>query len=63
MEEYKKQGSNVIKVPLSRKEMAEHMGIQRPSLSRELIKMREEGIIEFDKKTITIKDMGRLSKF
>ncbi len=63
MEEYKKQGSNIIKVSLSRKEMAEHMGIQRPSLSRELIKMRKEGIIEFDKKVIIIKDMGVLSKF
>ncbi len=63
MEEYKKQGSNIIKVSLSRKEMAEHMGIQRPSLSRELIKMRKEGIIEFDKKVIIIKDIGVLSKF
>lgn len=63
MEEYNKQGSNTIKVFLSRKEMAEHMGIQRPSLSRELIKMRKEGIIEFDKKVIIIKDMAALSKF
>jgi len=63
MEEYKKQGSNIIKVSLSRKEMAEHMGIQRPSLSRELIKMREEGIIEFDKKVIIIKNIEALSKF
>lgn len=62
-EEYKKQGSNIIKVSLSRKEIAEHMGIQRPSLSRELIKMRKEGIIEFDKKVIIIKDMRALSKF
>lgn len=61
-EEYKKQGSNIIKVSLSRKEIAEHMGIQRPSLSRELIKMRKEGIIEFDKKVIIIKDMRALSK-
>ena len=63
MEKYKEQGSNAIKVFLSRKEMAEHMGIQRPSLSRELIKMRKEGIIEFDKEVITIKDIGALSKF
>lgn len=62
-EEYKKQKSNIIKVSLSRKEMAEHMGIQRPSLSRELIKMKKEGIIEFDRKVIIIKDMGALSKF
>ena len=63
MEEYKKQESNIINVSLSRKEMAEHMGIQRPSLSRELIKMRKEGIIEFDKKIIIIKDIRVLSKF
>src|SRR5665648_279993 len=31
----------IEKVSLSRKEMAKHMGIQRPSLSRELIKMKE----------------------
>lgn len=63
MEKYKEQGSNIIKAFLSRKEMAEHMGIQRPSLSRELIKMRKEGIIEFEKKVIIIKDMKALSKF
>ncbi|HER24410.1 MAG TPA: helix-turn-helix domain-containing protein [Candidatus Atribacteria bacterium] len=43
VEEYKKRRSNIIKVSLSRKEIAEHMGIQRPSLSRELIKMKKEG--------------------
>ena len=61
-EEYKKQKSNIIKVSLSRKEMAEHMGIQRPSLSRELIKMRDAGIIDFNKEVIIIKDMVVLSK-
>ena len=61
-EEYKKQKSNIIKVSLSRKEMAEHMGIQRPSLSRELIKMRDAGIIDFNKEVILIKDMVVLSK-
>jgi len=63
MEEYKKQKSNIIKVSLSRKEMAEHMGIQRPSLSRELIKMRDAGIIDFNREVIIIKDMAALSKF
>ncbi len=37
--------------------MAEHMGIQRPSLSRELIKMKEDGLIEYDKKIIEILDI------
>ena len=60
-EEYKKQKTLIIKVPLSRQEMAEHMGIQRPSLSRELSRMREEGIIEFDKEFIVVKDLDDLN--
>ena len=60
-EEYKKQKTLIIKVALSRQEMAEHMGIQRPSLSRELSRMREEGIIEFDKECIVIKDLDDLN--
>ena len=60
-EEYKKQKSHILKVPLSRQEMAEHMGIQRPSLSRELGRMREEGIIEFDKEYIVVKDLEALN--
>jgi CRP-like cAMP-binding protein len=62
MKEYKIQKSNIIKVSLSRKEMAEYIGIQRPSLSRELSKMREEEIIEFDREVIIIKDMSALNK-
>ena len=60
-EEYKKQKTLIIKVALSRQEMAEHMGIQRPSLSRELSKMRKEGIIEFDKEFIVVKDLEDLN--
>ena len=61
IEEYKKQKSRKIKVSLSRQEMAEHMGIERPSLSRELSRMREEGIIEFDKEFIVIQDLEALN--
>lgn len=55
--EYIYQKSEVIKLKISKKELAERFGIRRPSLSRELKKMREEGLIEFDAKTITIKDI------
>jgi len=60
LEEQKKQGSLTIKLPLSKEALAEHMGIQRPSLSRELIKMREEGIIGFQKNYIYIKNINQL---
>jgi len=59
-EEYSKQKNYKIKVPLSRQEMADHMGIQRPSLSRELSRMRKEGIIDFNKEFIIIKKQNIL---
>jgi CRP-like cAMP-binding protein len=56
--EYFYQNSPVIYLKTSKKELAERFGMKRPSLSRELNKMRSEGLIEFDAKTITIKDLG-----
>lgn len=60
IKEYKIQGKVKIQVKLSRKHMAEHMAVQRPSLSRELIKMEQEGLIEYDKDSITILDLDLL---
>lgn len=48
------QNNDRIILPFSKKEWAERLGVQRPSLSRELNKMREEGLIDFDHKTITL---------
>lgn len=53
----KAQGSNIVKIDMSKKEWADKIGVQRPSLSRELIKLKEEGIIDFNKDTVTIKDL------
>lgn len=56
LEESKKQNSFILKMSVSRKEMAEQLGIPRPSLSREMINMKEEGLIEFEKNIIRILD-------
>ena len=45
---------------LGREEMADLLNTARPSLSRELMKMHEEGIIEIDKKQIIIKSIEAL---
>ncbi|MEW9097326.1 MAG: Crp/Fnr family transcriptional regulator [Clostridiaceae bacterium] len=58
---YQNQKTKVIKLPISRKEMAEYLGIPRPSLSREMINMQDEGLIEFDKNIIKIIDVESLS--
>lgn len=52
--ECKKQNSNHIKLSITKKALAERMGVARTSLSRELDKMRKEGIIAFDRETITL---------
>jgi len=49
------QGSQTIRLPVSKKTLAEQLGIERTSLSRELAKMRDDGIIRFDAKTITLR--------
>ena len=55
------QKSNTVKLELTKKELAEKFGIQRPSLSRELNKMRSDGLIEYDAHSITIIDMESLN--
>lgn len=52
-----------INLNMSKKDWAEKLGIQRPSLSRELIKMKEEGLIDYDKDTIDIKDINLLKDY
>jgi len=39
---------------MSKEELANLLFVQRPSLSRELIKMKQEGLIQYDRKTITM---------
>ncbi len=52
--EYHIQKSSLIKLKFSKKELAERLGVQRSSLSRELNKMRKDGLIEYDSRTITL---------
>lgn len=56
------QKSNKIKLGLTKKNLAEKFGVQRTSLSRELNKMREDGLIEYDAYSITILDKDSLMK-
>jgi CRP-like cAMP-binding protein len=52
--ERKQQNSNRIKISMSKKALAEKIGVQRTSLSRELAKMRNQGLITFDANSIEI---------
>lgn len=58
--EYYRQKNPRIKLSMTKKELSEKLGVQRPSLSRELSKMRKDGILEFDAKYITIMDLDSI---
>jgi CRP-like cAMP-binding protein len=59
--EHLRQKSLEIRMDLSKKELAERLGINRTSLSRELDRMRKEDLIDFDRNSITIKDIEAVS--
>jgi len=58
--EFGRQKSAYLTLPYSRKKMAELLNIPRPSLSRELIKMKEDGLIDFYKNRIKIINLEKL---
>jgi len=48
------QNSNTITLNITKKALAEKIGVQRTSISRELSKMKNDGLIVYDSKTITL---------
>ena len=62
LSEYKKQGNTFLTFSYTRKEMAELLNIPRPSLSRELVNMKRDNIIDFDKNIIKILNIDLLEK-
>ena len=41
---------------MNREQLADFLGVARPSLSRELMRMQADGLIEVSKKRILIRD-------
>lgn len=60
--EYNKQKNKDLILPFCRKKMAELLNIPRPSLSRELMNMKEDGIIDYYKNRLKIKDIDLLEE-
>ncbi len=49
------QKSKFVLLPVTKKQLADYFGVQRPSLFRELKQMKDEGLIEIENKRITIR--------
>ncbi len=62
LEQAKLQRSKTIKLKESKEEIAASMGIPRPSLSRELMNLRDLNYIEFDRNIITILNIEELEE-
>lgn len=52
-----------IMLPLKRNELADFLNVSRPSMSREICQMRDEGIIDFHLAAFRIKDMESLKSY
>ncbi len=53
---------NVAKIPFGREQLASFLGSTRPSVSRELMKMQADGLIEIKKNYIKILDLKTFNK-
>jgi CRP-like cAMP-binding protein len=62
LEQYKKTGKTTFMIPLNRNELADFLNVSRPSMSREMCRMKEEGIIDFHRASIRIINPDALKK-
>lgn len=53
-EEAKKQNNSHFSIPFNRQQLADFLCVDRSAMSNELCKMRDEGLLEFDKNEFTL---------
>lgn len=49
-----KEGRTTFRIPFNRQQMADYLNLDRSALSKELGRMRDEGILEFHKNQFTL---------
>lgn len=62
LEQYNNTGNKNMILPLNRNELADFLNVSRPSMSREMCKMRDEGIIDFHLRAFRILDLEALKQ-
>lgn len=63
LELYKQQGASTISLPINRNELADFLNVSRPSMSRELARLKDEGIIDYYLSTVRILNLNELKKY
>lgn len=62
LEQSQKAGRTTFMLPFSRHEMADFLNVARPSLSREMGRLRDEGVIDFHRSSIRILNVQALQE-
>jgi CRP/FNR family transcriptional regulator, dissimilatory nitrate respiration regulator len=61
LELHHKTGSHTFLLPVKRHELAQFFNVSRPSLSREMKAMKEEGLIDYHMSSVRIHDLSALN--
>ena len=51
------QGSRYIDIPLNRQQLADYLSLDRSALSKELAKMKQDGLLDYHKNSFVLKDV------
>lgn len=62
LEQHKKSGQLTFMLDMNRNELADFLNVARPSLSREMCRMRDEGILDFHRSSVQIRDIDALKE-
>lgn len=62
LEQYTKTKNKTFIISMNRNELADFLNVTRPSLSREMCNMRDEGLIDFHRSSIKILDLEGLKE-
>ena len=62
-EQYLKRKTATLTLPMNRQQLADFLNVSRPSMSRELSRMRDEGIIDFHLSTVKILNIEKIKEY
>jgi CRP-like cAMP-binding protein len=60
LEQHGKSGQATFMIAMNRNELADFLNVSRPSLSRELCRMRDDGLVDFHRSSLQLKDIDQL---
>lgn len=61
-EEANRQNSSSFSIPFNRQQLADFLSVDRSAMSNELCKMRDDGLLEFEKNRFKLKNVNNMNK-